>query len=112
MRARQGQFAYLPDLTDEEFAAQIRYAIHHGWGIGVEHTDDPHPRNIYWEMWEQPQFGVEHPDEVLDLVRACREAHPRSYVAVKAFMSTRHRQGVMMHIIVQRPDDEPESVDL
>lgn len=108
MRIRQGQFAYLPDLTDDELAAQIRYAIRNGWGIGVEWTDDPHPRNMYWEMWDQPKFGVERPEQVLDMVRACREAHPDSYVAVSAFQSTRHRQGIMLHIVVQRPSHEPE----
>ena len=80
----------------------------HGWGIGVEWTDDPHPRNMYWEMWYQPRFGVERPEQVLDMVRACREAHPNSYVAVTAFQSTRHRQGIMLHIVVQRPSHEPE----
>jgi ribulose-bisphosphate carboxylase small chain len=107
MRLRQGQFSYLPELTDEELGRQIHYAIDHGWGIGIEHTDDPHPRNLYWEMWEQPRFGVQDPEEVLDAVRACRQANPDDYVALKAFSSTRHRQGVMLHIIVQRPADEP-----
>lgn len=108
MRIRQGQFAYLPDLTDDELAKQISYAIGNGWGIGVEYTDDPHPRNMYWEMWGQPQFGVERPEQVLDMVRTCRQEHPQSYVAVTAFKSTRHRQGIMLHIVVQRPEHEPE----
>lgn len=107
MRIRQGQFAYLPDLTDDELATQLRYAIDRGWGIGVEHTDDPHPQNQYWHMWDQPQFDVEDPEQVLAQVRACRHAHPDDYVAVKAFASSRHRQGVMLHIIVQRPPNEP-----
>ena len=68
MRIRQGQCADLPDLSDDELAAQIRYAIGHGWVIGVEWTDDPHPRNMYWEMWDQPRFGVERPEQVLDIL--------------------------------------------
>ena len=51
MRVTQGTFSFLPDLTDEEIEAQIAYALGHGWAILVEHTDDPHPRNTYWDMW-------------------------------------------------------------
>ena len=45
MRITQGTFSFLPDLTDEQIVAQIRYALDHGWAMSVEHTDDPHPRN-------------------------------------------------------------------
>ena len=31
MRITQGTFSYLPDLTDDEIAAQIGYAQAHGW---------------------------------------------------------------------------------
>ena len=31
-----------------------RYALRNGWAISVEYTDDPHPRNSYWEMWGLP----------------------------------------------------------
>ena len=51
MRVTQGTFSFLPDLTDEEIEAQVRYALQNGWSISVEYTDDPHPRNSYWEMW-------------------------------------------------------------
>ena len=54
MRITQGTFSFLPDLTDEEIRAQIDYALEQGWAIGVEYTDDPHPRNCYWEMWGNP----------------------------------------------------------
>nr|MBP8139691.1 ribulose bisphosphate carboxylase small subunit [Burkholderiales bacterium] len=56
MRITQGTFSYLPDLTDAEIAAQIDYALGKGWSVSVEHTDDPHPRNVYWEMWGMPMF--------------------------------------------------------
>ena len=46
MRITQGTFSYLPDLTDDEIAAQIQYAVDQGWAIAVEFTDDPHPRNF------------------------------------------------------------------
>ena len=29
--------------------------------MNVEYTDDPHPRNTYWEMWGQPMFDLADP---------------------------------------------------
>ena len=40
MRITQGTFSYLPDLTDEQIAAQLRYALGRGWAIMIERTDD------------------------------------------------------------------------
>lgn len=51
MHITQGTFSYLPDLSDEQISAQVQYAIDHKWSVQVEFTDDPHPRNVYWEMW-------------------------------------------------------------
>ena len=51
MRITQGTFSYLPDFTDEEIKAEVRYCLDNGWAFSIEHTDDPHPRNAYWEMW-------------------------------------------------------------
>ena len=31
MRITQGTFSYLPDLTDDEIAAQLQYAVDQGW---------------------------------------------------------------------------------
>jgi ribulose-bisphosphate carboxylase small chain len=45
MRLTQGQFSFLPDLTDEEITKQVTYALDQGWAVAVEFTDDPHPRN-------------------------------------------------------------------
>ncbi|MHB8564499.1 MAG: ribulose bisphosphate carboxylase small subunit, partial [Acidiferrobacteraceae bacterium] len=50
-RITQGQFSFLPDLTDAQITAQIKYALKHGWAVSVEYTDDPHPRNTYWDMF-------------------------------------------------------------
>jgi len=58
MRITQGTFSYLPDLTDEEISGQIQYALDNGWPLSVEFTDDPHPRNSYWDMWGLPMFDL------------------------------------------------------
>jgi len=65
MTLRYGAFSYLPDLTDEEIAAQVRYALLQGWPVSIEYSDDPHPRNIYWEMWGLPLFDLDEPGFVL-----------------------------------------------
>jgi ribulose-bisphosphate carboxylase small chain len=109
MRITQGTFSFLPDFTDEQIAAQIRYALEHGWAMSVEYTDDPHPRNSYWEMWGRPLFDLEldDADVVLREVRACREAHPDHYVKLIAYDASRGRQTTALSIIVNRPADEP-----
>jgi ribulose-bisphosphate carboxylase small chain len=108
MRITQGTFSFLPDLTDEQIAAQIRYCLQHGWAMSVEHTDDPHPRNAYWEMWGLPLFDLDPGDAgvVLREVRACREAHPDRYVKMLAYDATRGRQTTALSIIVNRPPVE------
>jgi ribulose-bisphosphate carboxylase small chain len=109
MRITQGAFSFLPDLTDEEITAQIRYALAQGWSVSVEHTDDPHPRNTYWEMWGQPIFDLD-PDQAdvgLEQVRACRTAHPDSYVKVIAYDPAPLRQTTAVRFMVGRPAFEP-----
>ncbi|HQU63806.1 MAG TPA: ribulose bisphosphate carboxylase small subunit, partial [Nitrosomonas sp.] len=34
----QGQFSFLPPLTDKQISAQIKYALNKGWAIGIEYT--------------------------------------------------------------------------
>lgn len=107
MRLKQGQFSYLPDLTEEEVAAQVQYAIDNGWGIGIEYTDDPHPRNDYWQMYGRPRWGLDDPQDVLSELADCREANPEHYIAIRAYSNTRQRQGIMLDFIVNRPEYEP-----
>jgi ribulose-bisphosphate carboxylase small chain len=110
MRITQGTFSFLPDLTDEQIAAQIRYSLEHDWAMSIEYTDDPHPRNNYWEMWGLPQFdlGADDVEVVMRDVRACREAHPSHYIKVIAYDATLGRQTTALSFIVNRPEREPE----
>lgn len=104
----QGTFAYLPDLDDDEIEAQLRYAIGQGWAISVELTDDPHPRNAFWDMWSLPMFDLADPRAALAEVRACRQAFPRQYVKVNAFDPRKGRETITLSFLVQRPSgDEP-----
>jgi ribulose-bisphosphate carboxylase small chain len=58
MRVTQGTFSYLPDLTDEQISKQVQYALDNNWPISIEYTNDPHPRNSYWEMFGLPMFDT------------------------------------------------------
>jgi ribulose-bisphosphate carboxylase small chain len=109
MRVTQGTFSFLPDFTDAQIEAQIKYALNHGWAMSVEYTDDPHPRNSYWEMWGLPLFDlpVDDADQFMREVRACREAYPNHYVKVLAYDPKRGRQTTALSFIVNRPAEEP-----
>jgi ribulose-bisphosphate carboxylase small chain len=107
MRITQGTFSYLPDLTDEEITAQIDYALENSWPLSVEFTDDPHPRNTYWEMWGMPMFDLADAAGVLMEVNACREAYPNCYVRLNAYDASLGRQTTALSFLVQHPADEP-----
>ena len=107
MRVTQGTFAYLPDFTDEEITKQIEYCIDNNWPLSVEFTDDPHPRNVYWEMWGLPMFDLRDAAGVLMEVNACRAAKPGHYVRLNAYDARLGRQTTALSFIVQRPAQEP-----
>jgi ribulose-bisphosphate carboxylase small chain len=108
MKITQGTFSFLPELSDEEIDAQIKYCLRNGWAMSVEYTDDPHPRNAYWEMWGLPTFDTKEEDSenVLREVRAAREAFPEHYIKVIAYDPTRGRQTSALAFIVNRPSVE------
>jgi ribulose-bisphosphate carboxylase small chain len=107
MRLTQGTFSYLPDLTDDEIRAQIDYALQQGWACSVEFTDDPHPRNAYWDMWGPPMFDLKDAAGVMLEVDACRKAKPAHYVKINAFDSTFGFETTRLSFIVGRPPSEP-----
>ena len=106
-RLTQGQFSYLPDLTDKQISAQIEYALGKNWALGVEYTDDPHPRNTYWEMYGNPMFDLKDASAILTEVNACRKTFPNHYIRVTAFDATQGVESVQMSYIVNRPKKEP-----
>ncbi len=106
-RITQGQFSFLPDLTDAQITRQLEYALNKGWAVGVEYTDDPHPRNTYWEMYGNPMFDLKDPAGILAEIDACRKTFPNYYVRVTAFDSTRGVESLRMSYLVNRPAREP-----
>jgi ribulose-bisphosphate carboxylase small chain len=108
MRLTQGTFSFLPDLTDAQIAAQVKYCLDQGWSIGVEYTDDPHPRNTYWEMWGLPMFDLRDPAGVMIEINDCRKNHGgTNYIRVVAVDSTHGWESLRLSFIVSRPADEP-----
>ncbi len=72
----------------------------------MEYTDDPHPRNSFWEMWCPPLFDVKDAAGVMREVAACRTQHPGTYVKLIAFDSTSGFETTRLSFIVQRPREE------
>lgn len=116
MRITQGTFSCLPPLTDTQIRAQIEYmiqprtmvdamgiVIHYQWAVSIEFTDDPHPRNVYWNMWGLPMFDLTSADPVTAEIEACRKAHPNCYIKVNGYDPSPLRQGQALSFIVHRP---------
>lgn len=106
-RLTQGQFSFLPDLTIDEIRKQVEYGLNKGYAWSVEYTDDPHPRNTYWEMYGMPMFDLKDAAGVVAEMTACRETFPNHYIRLQAFDSTRGVESVAMSFIVNRPKNEP-----
>ena len=103
----QGQFSFLPELTDAEISLQIKYGLSKGYAWSVEYTDDAHPRNTYWDMFGMPMFDLNDPAGVLMEVNNCRKTFPNHYIRLMAFDSTRNVETIVMSFIVNRPAVEP-----
>ena len=106
-RITQGMFSFLPELTDAEIALQVDHGLRKGYAWSVEYTDDPHPRNTYWEMFGMPMFDLQDAAGVVHELNQCRQAFPQHYIRLMAFDSTRGVETVAMSFIVNRPAREP-----
>ena len=107
MRVTQGTFSFLPNLSNAQIAKQVEYCLDQGWAIGLETTDDPHPRNTFWEMYGNPMFDLRDAAGVMLELEACRKAFARQYIRLTAFDSTHGTESVVLSFIVNRPEVEP-----
>ncbi len=103
----QGQFSYLPELTDDEIHAQIEYGLGKDYAWSIEYTDDPHPRNTFWEMYGMPMFDLHDAAGVMMELQDCRKTFPKYYIRLLAFDDTRGVESIVMSFIVNRPPQEP-----
>ena len=106
-RITQGIFSLLPDLTDDQIKKQVDYCVKQGFAVGVEYTDDPHPRNVYWELWGLPLFDIADSATVLYELAECRKAFPNQYIKINGFNNARGIESTGISFIVQRPAFEP-----
>jgi ribulose-bisphosphate carboxylase small chain len=107
VRLTQGAFSFLPDLTDDQILSQVKYCISKGWAISIEWTDDPHPRNNYWELWGLPLFDIKDPAAVMYELAECRKLNSSGYIKIQAFDATRNIESCVLSFIVNRPSSEP-----
>lgn len=107
MHITQGTFSYLDPLTDDEIRAQVEYGMENGWSPAIEFTDDPHPRNVLWEMWGLPMFDIEDASAAVYEVKECRKAYPNHYIRVSIYDPNYRRQTTAFQFMVNRPSDEP-----
>jgi ribulose-bisphosphate carboxylase small chain len=107
MRITQGCFSFLPDLSDAQIAQQVQYCLDKGWAVNIEVTDDPHPRNTYWDMWGLPMFDLQDAAGVMMELADCRKVFGDRYIRMSAFDSTHGWESVKISFIVNRPKDEP-----
>lgn len=94
-------------VSDDDIEAQVRYCLDSGWATSIEYTDDPHPRNLYWEMWGLPLFDLKDPRAVMREINECRKAFPDHYIKLNGYDRTKGRQSTTLSFIVQRPKEEP-----
>jgi len=107
VRLTQGCFSFLPDLTDAQIEKQIAYAMSRGWAMNVEWTDDPHPRNSYWELWGLPLFDIKDPAAVMFELQEARKSVPNGYIRLNAFDASYGTESCVMCFIANRPANEP-----
>ncbi|MGI8427350.1 MAG: ribulose bisphosphate carboxylase small subunit [Actinomycetota bacterium] len=107
LHVTQGTFSYLPELDDDEIKAQIQYGIDQGWAVAIEYSDDPHPRNVYWDMWGMPMFDLSDAAGGMHEVTRCREAFPSQYIRVSLYNPKLTKQTIGLQFLVNRPKHEP-----
>jgi ribulose-bisphosphate carboxylase small chain len=108
MKLTQGTFSFLPELSDEQIRRQVQYCIDNGWAVNLEFTDDPHPRNTYWEMWGTPMFDIADAAAVMMELGECRKVYGgRMYIRLSAFDATHGWESVKLSFLVGRPHNEP-----
>ena len=85
---------YLPELSAEGLAAQVRTALARGLTASVEFTRHADPRDHYWRLWKLPMFGVSDVSAVLAEVNACVLANPGATVRLVGYDPERQVRAV------------------
>jgi ribulose-bisphosphate carboxylase small chain len=95
-------FSYLPQLSGEQIADQVRSIVSRRLVVGIEFSETPDPYNHYWTLWKLPLFDIDDPAAVLAELDACRQAHGGAYIKVNGYDPV--RQGQVVSFVVSRPE--------
>ena len=98
---------FCPISPTSRSARRCSTASDNGWAVNIEFTDDPHPRNTYWEMWGLPMFDLRDAAGVMMELNECRKVYGDRYIRLSAFDSSHGWESVRLSFIVNRPKDEP-----
>ena len=86
---------------------QIEYGLKKGYAWSIEYTDDPHPRNTYWEMFGMPMFDLQDAAGVMLELHNCRKTFPQPLHPPHGVRFDARRGIIAMSFIVNRPANEP-----
>ena len=79
-----GAFDALPPLSRDQILRQLQYVLNQGWVPGVEYARPEETAETFWHWWKLPFFLARSPEEVLEEIEACKEAHPDCVIQVVA----------------------------
>jgi ribulose-bisphosphate carboxylase small chain len=98
----------LPARPDRrEIALQIDYGLRKGYAWSVEYTDDPHPRNTYWEMYGNPMFDLKDAAGVMLELQGLPQDLPAALHPPDGLRLDARLESIAMSFIVNRPEREP-----
>jgi ribulose-bisphosphate carboxylase small chain len=75
--------------------------------VNIEFTDDPHPRNTYWEMWGLPMFDLRDAAGIMKELADCRRVYGDRYIRISGFDASHGWESVRISFIANRPANEP-----
>ena len=124
----QGALSALNPLSENDVRNIISTMIEKGRGISIEWTTDPHPRNVYWNLWCSPLFPFKPKqatfqrdnqitsDSVVRELSECFNSlgsmgwgrmSGNHYVKLSFFDPSRGIESTVLSFIVARPNNEP-----
>lgn len=95
-------FSYLPELSAEQLAQQVRSILGRHLVVSIEFSSAPDPYDHYWAMWKLPLFDTDDPAAVLTELDACRQAHPEACIKINGYDPV--RQGQVVSFVASQPE--------
>ena len=124
----QGALSAIRPLSESDTMSIIETMIDNRLGISIEWTTDPHPRNIYWDLWCSPIFPYKPDkdsfkrDQTISLGTVGTEINDcfntlgsvgwgrmsgNHYVKLSFFDPSRGIESTVLSFIIGRPIEEP-----